>query len=72
MKQLTVMQDQKGYVKCPFCGHKHKHGFVDGHRIPHCDGRPTSDFVDAEGNLHQQILGYYVVAPMNKQKGFKP
>lgn len=31
--------DKKGYINCPFCGQKHKHGKAggDGHRVTDCN-----------------------------------
>tara|TARA_R110000851_G_C12955969_1_gene553793 strand:- start:448 stop:942 length:495 start_codon:yes stop_codon:yes gene_type:complete len=59
-KALTVIADKKGYVDCPFCGEKHKHGKGggNGNRVPDC----TAALINSplKGGHHKKD-GYYVV-----------
>jgi len=54
--------DKKGYVKCPFCSQKHKHGKVSdiGHRSADCGSADFIDsFVTKDGRC-EKTRGYFV------------
>jgi hypothetical protein len=41
----TVTAIRKGsqfVFDCPFCGHRHSHGAIEGHRVAHCWLDPSS------------------------------
>ncbi len=55
--------DTKGRFKerCIFCGQKHTHGLVDGHRLAHCaDHDKPDNYAIIDGYIFHQENGYYV------------
>ena len=58
-EKLVLKADKNGFVRCPFCKEKHKHGIAggNGHRVPDC----TSSIIynPVEGK-HYRRNGYYV------------
>ena len=57
---LVLKADKNGWVNCPFCEQKHKHGAGggSGHRVAHCS-KPTKP-IYFEGKQHLKEDGYYV------------
>ena len=54
--------DKKGYVICPFCGQKHKHGKGggDGHRIPDCNYLLIKSPLFTKDGWCERSNGYFV------------
>ena len=54
--------DEKGYVTCPFCQQKHKHGKGggDGHRVADCT-MPYNKYLFTENGWCEKENGYFVV-----------
>ena len=59
-EKLIVLADKRGFVDCPFCGQKHKHGKGggDGNREPEC---VTPEILNPVNGKHYKKDGYYVV-----------
>lgn len=60
--KLIVKADKNGYVNCPFCGKKHKHGKFggNGHRIPDCNSPLINNPIFSSDGWHFKKDGYYV------------
>jgi len=54
--------DKKGYVICPFCGQKHKHGKGggDGHRVADCNQLVIINPLFTKEGWCKQANGYFV------------
>ena len=59
-EKLIVIADENGYVDCPFCKEKHKHGKGggNGNRVPDCT---TLLICDPVNGKHYKKDGYYVM-----------
>lgn len=62
--------DEKGNVKCPFCGEYHKHGSAggDGHRVPDCKTLIIFNPVFHNGHWFRKKDGYFVEFPKSKKQ----
>jgi hypothetical protein len=58
--KLITIADKNGYVDCPFCKEKHKHGKGggNGNRVPDC---VTPLIYNPVNGIHYKKDGYYVV-----------
>ena len=54
--------DEKGYVNCPFCREKHKHGKGggDGHRVADCNQLSIINPIITKDGLCEKENGYFV------------
>ena len=54
--------DKKGYVNCPFCQEKHKHGKGggDGHRVADCNQPSIINPIITKDGLCEKENGYFV------------
>lgn len=54
--------DKKGYVTCPFCQQKHKHGKGggDGHRVADCNQLLIIDLLLTKDGWCKRENGYFV------------
>lgn len=55
----VLKANKKGYVTCPFCQQKHKHGVGDGHRVADCGSRPTINPIVDDVQLFKDN-GYFI------------
>ena len=62
MDSITLKADKNGFVNCPFCLKKHKHGTKggNGHRIPDCNELLMINPVFSNGKWHFKENGYFV------------
>jgi hypothetical protein len=60
--KLIVTADKNGYVDCPFCKEKHKHGKGggNGNRVPNCTTLLNYNPVNGK---HYKKDGYYILFP---------
>lgn len=57
----VLTADENGFINCPFCHKKHKHGKPNGHRMAHCDFKEIGNqpsFID--GSYFFQSRGYFI------------
>jgi len=45
---------------CPFCGKRHIHGAVDGHRLAHCPHKKRRDVTAPDGTRLSPEDGYFL------------
>jgi len=57
--------DKHGYITCPFCQEKHKHGKAggDGHRVADCTRALTKDYILTKYGVCEKKKGYFVQFP---------
>ena len=58
----VLIADKKGYVTCPFCQQKHKHGKGggDGHRVANCTRLLIINPLFTKNGLCKKENGYFV------------
>jgi hypothetical protein len=53
---------------CPFCGDRHTHGGIEGHRVAHCSLHRRSPIEAYDGTTLNPDDGYYIVDKNRKRK----
>jgi hypothetical protein len=58
----VLQADKNGYINCPFCQEKHKHGKGggDGHRVADCTENSITDDVFTKDGCCKKENGYFV------------
>lgn len=59
----VLKADKKGYVTCPFCRQKHKHGKLggNGHRVADCGGLFIHNPIFTDDGWCFKENGYFVI-----------
>ena len=56
----VLKANNNGYVTCPFCGQKHKHGKGDGHRVADCGHSDKIGYFVAKDGVCDARNGYFI------------